>query len=223
MKLSWNMYHRQHSMMTKKVGSTRGLVMLVSCLILLWGCTPEYLNQQDLNAFVVDPSNGLIQKVQQDRLEISAAYRPTDLMIAQELQDDFDYGAIDKLRSKYSDYAYFILSFSVDEKDALYSSADNYASFSDMLQKLSFSMGDYLSMTTSVGDTVYLADYHFSRMYGMAGSTQLLLAFETEELDRARWVQLNLREMGLGTGRINMRFLTKDLKNTPRLDILNKK
>ncbi|MCG8310014.1 MAG: hypothetical protein MI975_21640 [Cytophagales bacterium] len=194
----------------------------VICLFLVQSCSPEPVTEEALQAYVREPGNGLIKTSKRGRLEVSAVYRPSDLIVAQEQRGKATNEAtVQKLKEKYGDYAYFVLSISDNGKDALYSTAGSYQQFSDNLQKLSFRMNDYLHMTTSAKDTVYLTDHHFSRMHGMGGSTQVLLAFDRNQIKNEGWVQLNLKEMGLGAGRVNLRFDVKDILNTPGIDFLN--
>jgi hypothetical protein len=206
---------------THQAGSSPLLFLLIGCL-LLSACKPGVLTEESLQSWVREPEHGLIKTEERGSLQISAVYRPTDLLVAQELADgEATPEDIEKLRSKFGAYRYFILSVSKDGGDALYNTADSYAEFSDNLQKLSFRMPEYLYMTTSAKDTVELLDFHFSRMHGMGGSTQVLLAFDMDKLKDKRWIQLNLKEMGFGTGRVNLRFRMKDLLNTPEIDFLH--
>ena len=198
------------------------LFNFIACFFFLQSCTPDLLTEEALHAYVQDTDHGLIKTTQRGSIEVGAVFRPTDLIVAQELRsEEVNKEVIQKLRKKYGAYSYFVLSISNNGKDALYSTAGSYQHFSDNLQKLSFRMQDYLHMTTSAKDTVYMADYHFSRMHGMSGSTQVLLAFDHEKIKDKKWVQLNLKEMGLGAGRVNLRFETTDIINTPKVDFFN--
>jgi hypothetical protein len=199
------------------------LLCLLMGFVLFPSCKPEVLTEEALQSWVREPGNGLIKTEERGNLQISAVYRPTDLLVVQELGEvEATPEDIERLRSKFGAYRYFILSISHNGRDALYSTAGSYAEFSDNLQKLSFRMHDYLHMTTSGKDTVYMADYHFARMHGMAGSTQVLLAFEAAAVEDSKWVQLNLKEIGFGTGRVNLRFKTEALNDIPGIDFYNK-
>ncbi|NJN25204.1 MAG: hypothetical protein HC819_04105 [Cyclobacteriaceae bacterium] len=192
-------------------------------MFFIQGCEPKLVSEESLQEYVRETSNGLSQTVKREGIEVSAFYRPTDLIVAQDLrQKDRNAVAVRQLREKYGSYAYFVLSMSYDGKDALYATAGSYQEFSDNLQKLSFRMPEYLYMTTSEKDTVELRDFHFSRMHGMSGSTQVLLAFEKDKIEYKEWIQLNLKEMGFGTGRVNLRFRMKDILDTPEIDFFNK-
>jgi hypothetical protein len=204
--------------------ATRFFLMLCIGTLLIVGCVPQSYTEEALLAYINKPENGLFKTFNRGNLEVSAFYKPTDLFLTQELTtDERSAEKIKQLREKYGAYTYFLISINKDGKDALYSTAGNYQEFSDNLQKLSFRMPEYLYMTTSSQDTVSLLDYHFSNMQGMSGSTDVLLAFEKKVLENNEWIQLNLKEVGLGTGRVNLRFRTKDILKTPEIDFLNQK
>ncbi len=203
----------------------RGAIMMLAFGSLLWmlaGCAPAQMTEEALVEYISDPGNGLYKNVQRGDLEVSAAYRPTDMVVAQELgHEPPGIEQLTKFRSKYGAYAYFVLSFTKDSKDALYNTAASYEDFSENLQKLSFRLQEYLHMTTSSEDTVFMADYHYSRMHGMGGSTQVLVAFDRQDIADEQWVQLNLAELGFGAGRVNLRFEMSDIKRAPSIDFMN--
>lgn len=190
-------------------------------LFVMVACSPGPMTEDALMDYVRDPAHGLHISEQRGDLEVSALYRPTDLLVAQELGSERPTEeALAEFRNKYGAYAYFILGFSKENKDALYNTAASYADFSENLQKLSFRLQEYLHMTTSSKDTVYMADYHFSRMHGMGGSTQVLVAFDRQDIADKDWVQLNLTELGFGAGRVNLRFDMSDIKRAPSIDFI---
>lgn len=185
------------------------------------GCSTKMATENELIEYVREVDNGLIKTTKRGDIEVSAVYRPLDLIVAQELGNNLpDEKQIEQVREKYRQNAYFVLSVSNDNKDALYSTANSYSHFSENLQKLSFRMPEYLFMTTSARDTVELLDFNYSRMHGMGASTQVLLAFDKDKLQDKEWVQLNLKEMGFGVGRVNLRFKGKDIEKTPQIDFL---
>lgn len=200
------------------------MISLVFFLALFFtGCKPGLVSEDELLGYVRDKDNGLHKTMQRGNMEISVVHRPTDLLVAQELATkEATPDAVEEFRSKYGSYSYFVLSLSNNGRDALYSTAGSYQDFSDNLQKLSFRMNEYVQLTTSAKDTVELLDFHFPRMHGMGGSTQVLLAFKEEQIEHTEWIQLNLKEMGFGTGRVNVRFRMDDIISTPNIDFLNR-
>jgi hypothetical protein len=199
------------------------VVAAMGLVFFLPGRAPGQMTEEALMAYIRDPGYGLYRKESRGGFEISAMYKPTDLLVAQELGGAMPSPEqVTGLRKRYGAFCYFVVGLAKDGQDALYASSDHYAEFSDQLQKLSFRLQDFIYMTTSSDDTCQLLDYHFSRMHGMGGSTQVLLAFDRPTMADADWVQLNLKEMGFGTGRVNLRFGMKDMLRAPSIDFYKK-
>ncbi|MEO1054990.1 MAG: hypothetical protein AAFX87_30430 [Bacteroidota bacterium] len=198
------------------------VVMLwVSIVMTLTSCgTPEYLNEEELKAYVVDEDNHLTRFNESKGFRLQATYRPTDLLIAQELGSvqPVDSSELSRLKKKYQDYHYFVLSLSKENKEALYQSGGGFNQFSDLVQTLSFRMSEYVNLVTSEQDTIPVGDYIYPRTYGMGGATTLMFAFNKEKTKDMDWVQLNLEEFGMGIGPQQFRFETQYLENIPRID-----
>lgn len=175
---------------------------------------PQSLPPKELNKYVLAPENGLAISHKMGDFEITAAYRPTDIMIAQELDftDPNKDSTIKRLRSKYSDNYYFLLALSKDGKEALHQiGTDQY---SQLVQRLSFQMADYVFITSG-NDTLKVADYILDRTFGMATATNMLFAFKKKDSLKADWLQFNLKEFGLGIGSTRFRFKKQDLEDIP--------
>lgn len=180
-------------------------------------CTPEYLDKQALNDYLLEESNGLSKEKSQGDLKLKVTYRPTDLLIEQELGKNYEEKEISTLRKKYEPYAYFMVKMESGGQDALYSSSAGQGDFSAKLQTLSFRMGDYVNLTTSAQDTIPVADYAFPRTFGIAKSTNLMFVFNREKMKDQDWVSFNLNEFGLKAGDQRFRFKLSDLNKVPKL------
>jgi len=190
-------------------------IVLLSSL----SCTPEYLNKQALNGYLQEESNGLSLLKDYGNLKLKVTYHPTDLLIEQELGNNYDEEKIKSLREKYEPYAYFMVNMESNGRDALYGSSAGQSDFSDKLQTLSFRMGEYVNVTTSAQDTIPVADYAFPRTFGLAKSTNLLFVFNREEMKGKEWISFNLNEFGLKSGDQRFRFKVADLENIPKLKL----
>jgi len=189
-----------------------GLLFLAAC------SGPTHLSEKELGQYVLDPSNGLIQKKEASGLEIQVYYKPTGLLVAQELDNQKDSIAYRDLYEKYGQYAYFILDLSSNDKNALYQSG-SYDRFSENLQTLAFRMDQYTNLTTSALDTIPVADFIYPRMYGMSSSATVMFVFSNEKLFTSDWVSFNLSEFGMGSGNQQFRFDVSDLKAAPKLSM----
>ncbi|MCU0354191.1 MAG: hypothetical protein MUD08_10710 [Cytophagales bacterium] len=197
---------------------------LNACFLLIsfvWsGCSgsPDQVNAEQLARYVSNPENGLVQTQQASGLQVSVCYRPSDLLVAQEIgytDKPADAAAMKVLRQKY-DNLYFTLTLSRDGREAL-NPADGAGEFSDLLQVLSFRMGDYVELMAD-NETVPVADYFFERTYGMGAGNTLLFVFSKQKLP-AKYNRLTfrLKEFGMGAGNLEFAFRSEDIKDAPVL------
>lgn len=174
--------------------------------------TPE-----ELTNYILDEDNGLYKSNVVNEIKTSVLYRPTDLWVHQELNgQETDTARVQALRRKYSDYYYFTVSFSNNNKEALHQTG-NFGQYSELLQTMSFRMPQYVSLTTSLYDTIPVGDFMLNRTYGMSSSTDILFVFNKEKSRSRDWVQFNLNEFGLGVGNQRFRFRTQDIEESPEV------
>lgn len=193
-------------------------------LLLLVGvaCRPQYLDKEALRAYLLDESNGLSSEVKVGAINAKVTYRPTELLALQSVgQKAVNKEEMRRHQQRFDEYVYFILSLEAMGKDALYGTSQNQQDFSNKLQTLSFRMGNYVQLTTALGDTIPVADYIYQRNFGMEGSSSLMFAFNREKALEQPWVSFDLEEFGLGIGNRRFRFETKDILNAPKLKIDN--
>lgn len=193
-------------------------IILLGCLI-IGSCKSDYLTEEELNAFILESENGLIEEYETNGIKSTVAFKPTDLLILQETSGNtsLDSLELNRLKNKYADHYYFILSLSKNDEEAEYNSGGDYGQFSELVQTLSFRMGQYVNLTTSNRDTIPISDYIYPRTYGMSNASTLMFAFDKEKALDDKWVQFNIREFGLGTGNRNFRFRTKALEGVPNI------
>jgi len=196
---------------------SKSYLLLLVVMPFIQCCQPSILTEEELSAYLLDESNGLSQSKQVGNIKMQVTYRPTDLLVMQELDDPKNPVEIENLRSKYSNYHYFIMSLSAGEKDALYGASVSQAQFSDNLQTLSFRMGQYVQMLADRSDTIPVADYTYNRNFGMSTSSNLLFVFSREQAEEAKELTFQTKEFGLGTGIQNFRFETNRLSEIPKL------
>lgn len=192
--------------------------MFLLILGFTWACVPtEVETERELIEFVQNPDNGLRESTEVNNIKVTVIYKPTDLLVSQEIRDKpVDDSRLTALKKKYGSYHYFTVSFSQDNKEALHTQ-NGMDVYSDLVQTLSFKMQDYVTLTTSASDTIPVADFMLNRTFGMSSSTDLLFVFSKEKSAGKDWVQFNLNEFGLNTGNQRFRFQKKDLDDIPTL------
>ena len=193
-------------------------ILTVSSTLLFPSCQQLPQTPEELEQFISDPSNGLRQEKQLGDILLKLQYRPTDLLVAQELKGSTDKTLVDELRSRYASQAYFVLSLSQEGEDVL-NDPKHRNHYSETLQNLAFRMDQFVQMTTSEQDTIPLSDFAFPRLYGYGGSTQVLLVFSQSEVKEADWLQVSLQDFGIRTGKQHFRFYRKDLDRVPTLNL----
>lgn len=172
-----------------------------------------------MKKYIRDVDNGLRQSITTGEFTVEATYQPTDLFVLRELGSSKpDTASLKKWYTKYGGHYYFILSISKNGKEAISPTQMPYDQFSDLLQTVSFRMGEYTNMTTSKKDTIPLADFIYNRTFGMATGTDILMVFDKKKAAETDWVQINLQELGLGLGTQNFRFDRKRLDEAPEID-----
>lgn len=195
---------------------------LVAVLILIQGCIKDETcsSLEGLNSYITDPGNGLVKESEVNGYHFKIQYRPTDHLVAQEAaRDDFQFrlANIEELRAKYSPYIYMVLDISASDKNVLYSSSKGGHNFSDLLHKFAFRLNEYAGLSSSSGSEIRLVDFIYPRLFGASKSTSVLFVFEKANLQENDWVRFHLNEFGLGVGKLEFEFQTKDLIQSPNL------
>ncbi len=195
------------------------ILILFIAVLFVSGCTQKtFEDRETLLSFLKDPENGYLQQKQVNGLDVAVMYRPTDLLVAQELRGDANQQIIDSLRKKYNDYLYFNLSLSQNGKELLSTLPTNRNEFGALVNQLAFGMDQKIHLYTQSKDTIEMADYVYPRMYGMSGSTSILLVYpNNEEIANSEKLTLALEDIGWGTGEIKCKFDTNKIKEQPEI------
>jgi hypothetical protein len=196
--------------------------MLFLALIAVCACSAcsksTVASEEELEIHIADENHGLVKTADVDDISIRVAFRPTELLVAQELgQDEPDSATLNRLYKKYSRNLYFIMSLSKRNAEALHS-LDSYEEYSELLQVMSFRMNEFTTLTTSENDTIPVADFLINRTYGLASSTDLLFVFPREKIKDDEWIQFKISEFGLKTGLQTFEFLMSDIDAVPGID-----
>ncbi len=203
-----------------KCSSLALLSVITFILFFVTGCTKGLVTESELSKYVSDEDNGLTKSIQVGPTEISVSAQPNDLLVARELRGIASPSSLEllKAKAKYEGQYYFILRLSREGKEVVTPAEAGLASFSELLQTLSFEMGDKVNVITSSRDTLHVADYVYNRTFGSATSSDLLFAFKkASTLERVGHLELNLEEFGLGTGSQVFRFEIDDLNDAPQI------
>lgn len=191
---------------------------LIILTLSMTACRTDYLSEQELTQYLLDEDNGLKKTVNRGNLSFTVLHRPSDLLVAQDVDNLQDTAAVNKAMNRYNAYLYFILQMSNQGRELL--GSDQRYSVGEYISTISFGMQPYTRLTTPQLDTIPVTDYIYSRTFGYGSSTDLLFVFDREEALTKDKIIFNLDEFGLGTGNLRFGFETKDIQNTPKLEAL---
>jgi hypothetical protein len=201
--------------------SSRIAVAFLFVILNASSCRNEFVSEADLVEYVNDTDNGLTKSVRAGRNLVEVSWQPTDLLIAREVRGIQKPTAeeIDRARAKYQGQYYFAVRLSRNGQDLSTPSQVGFEGFTRLLETLSFEMGDKVSVITSAGDTLAVADYVYNRTYGISKSSDLLFVFrkERQPLHDNAFLELKLDEFGLETGKQVFRFEIDDINETPKI------
>jgi glucose dehydrogenase len=188
------------------------LVLIVS------SCTKTFDTLEEMNDYIQDEDNGYNYKKTIVGVDYVLQYRPTDLLVKQELGDNNDPTQADKLRQKYNKYLYFNLSMSKNNQELLNGVARDKAKFGQMVNELAFGMEEKVHLFTPEKDTLTMADFIYPRMYGMSNATSIMIVYHREtKFMSQNYLNFVIQDLGLDTGDVKFKLNTKVLKNEPQL------
>lgn len=181
------------------------------------GCKGEYDSQSDgLNNEFNNIENEFTQLKKVNGISISLIYKPTDLMVRQEIDNLKSETKInqDSIEKKYSKCLYFLLSYSKDNNELLSTIRTSRNQFNNIQNMLTFNMSDMVVLTNENNDTIPIVDYNFTRTYGLSKSTSLLFVFDRNKLiDKSDEINFKLKDIGIGVGDINFKYKANTIKN----------
>jgi hypothetical protein len=188
------------------------LVLIVS------SCTKTFDTLEEMNDYIQDEDNGYNYKKTIVGVDYVLQYRPTDLLVKQELGDNNDPTQVDKLRQKYNKYLYFNLSMSKNNQELLNGVARDKAKFGQMVNELAFGMEEKVHLYTPEKDTLTMADFIYPRMYGMSNATSIMIVYPRDDkFIKQDYLNFVIEDLGLDTGDIKFKLNIQALQNEPQL------
>lgn len=194
------------------------LLVPLFLLFFISSCTKSFETQEEMNDYIQDEDNGYIYKKTVSDVDYVLQYRPTDVLVKQELGDKTDPAQVEKFREQYHKYMYFNLSMSKNNQELLNGVAQDKAKFGQMVNDLAFGMEEKLHLYTPAKDTLALSDFIYPRMYGMSSSTSIMIVYPRDEKHlKQDYLNFVVEDLGLATGDIKFKLNTKALINEPQL------
>jgi hypothetical protein len=197
---------------------TKNSILLLMLLLFVSSCTKSFDSAQEMNAYIAAEDNAYQYKKTVNGVDYVLQYRPTDLLVKQELGDKHDPKQVESLRAKYHQYLYFNLSMSKNNQELLNGVARDKAKFGQMVNDLAFGMEEKVNLYTPSKDTLAMADFIYPRMYGMSNSTSIMIVYPREDkYMKQDYLNFAIQDLGLDTGEIKFKLNTQKLQNEPQL------
>ena len=193
-------------------------LVLLLFTILISSCGNSFDSQEEMTAFITDEDNGYQYKKTVNGVDYTLQYRPTDLLVKQELSGKYTEKQVEDLRAQYGKYLYFNLSMSKNNQELLNGLARDKERFGQMVNELAFGMEEKVHLFTPKKDTLAMADFIYPRMYGMTDATTLMIVYPRDEkFMQEDYLNFTIEDLGLDTGEIKFKVKTSELKNEPQL------
>ncbi|WP_430411714.1 hypothetical protein [Kordia sp.] len=186
---------------------------------LLLSCSKKEFNTEaELLAHIQNESNEFLQQKAINGVEFLLLYRPTDLLVSQELVNNYEAEEIQELRNQYGKYLYFNLSMSYKNKELLSVVPKNRNEFGQMVNELAFGMNQKVYLFTKTKDTIEMVDFIYPRMYGMSNATTIMLVYpRNKEQLKEEFLNLTIKDLGTHTGEVKFKIPTGIINNQPRI------
>lgn len=197
---------------------TRNSLLLLSLLLMISSCGKTFDTVDEMNDYIQDSDYGYNYNKTIAGVDYVLQYRPTDLLVQQELGDQVDASQVDKLRQKYNKYLYFNLSMSKNNQELLNGVAQDKTRFGQMVNDLAFGMEEKVHLYTPEKDTLQMADFIYPRMYGMSNATSIMIVYPRDnKFVNQDYLNFVIQDLGLDTGDIKFKLNMQALKEEPQL------
>jgi len=198
------------------------MVIALLSILLLSACADKTFSTQDeMWNFIKNEDNGLIQKKVVRGVEYVLTYKPTDILVSQELSKKWSKKQLEGLRNKYDDHIYFDLTMSKNNRELLTNVVDDSKEFGSLVNTLAFGLDKKVHLYTESKDTITMTSHLYPRMYGMTKKTSVLLAYPKAEIKTAESLTLVVEDLGFNTGEVKLKIPYKAILNQPKLDFVS--
>ncbi len=185
---------------------------LVVFLLVLFvsSCDKKFDAVEEINDYIKDANHGFSQTKIINGIKINLTYKPSEVVAINEFKNsNYSEKRKDSIKKNYNKYLYFLLSYSKDDKEILSTIPQSREEFNSIQNTLTFEMNDKVTLTNNSQDTIPFIDSNFSRTYGFARSTNILLIFEkNKDFNGSKEIYFNLADIGLQTGDVKFKYTT---------------
>lgn len=200
------------------MGKMVSLTVVIAVMTLCACETPKNVSVFELNEYLNDPDHGLKHRQGNGDMQLVIEYRPTDLIVKQQLSDVVNNKEREVIKRQFDSLDYFVLRFSKNDKEVENSYVSDPARLSEIESYFSQGILSDLSMITPT-DTLRPVDVVYTRTFGMSRASSVLVVFKSYLVHRTGSVDLYFEDSMLATGRSKFTIDIDDVKNIPALNI----
>lgn len=199
----------------------KGISILAMTLFI--GCGQNtFDSEKELLIYIKNTENGYHYEKAIGNVAYTLTYRPTDMLVKQELGNNYSPKDVEILRKKYGEYLYFNLGMRVNSQELLNSQTGDRNAFGAMVNQLAFGMGEKVHLISQKRDTIPMADYIYPRTYGMSNSTNILLVYPKDKrFLTEEFFYVTIEDLGLSTGEIGFKIPVNSLEKEPQINFEN--
>lgn len=183
-------------------------------------CTSN-LDQAHYLAYLTDPKHGLTLTQETDGATITCTYRPTDLVVSQELasnEGDSRSLMVDSVRKAYATKLYCFLSLARDGGEIENANIRDETALGQAISYLNNGIAqDVFVRGLGQPDSVAALASTYPRQYGNTGRSTVLLVFPATHLDVSRGFTCSFRDSQFGLAPVRFVFTASSLRALPRL------
>lgn len=186
------------------------------------GCTPA-LEQPPYLAYLANPAHRLTQTQDVNGATVTCNYRPTELLVSQELasQDaDATPLPLDSVRRTYAGKVYCTLALARNGAEIENGVIRDELAFGQALSYLSNGIAqDVFLRGAGRPDSVAALAATYPRQYGNTGRSTVLLVFAAPQVDVQQGFTITYRDTHFGLGPIRFAFTAAALNDLPALKL----
>jgi hypothetical protein len=185
----------------------------------LMGCSEQrVVSEAELKSYILNPENGLIVTRNKNDVAIDVLYRPSVLVSALQIDGITDKEQRNKTIKQFDSLTYFIIRLSRNGQEIENAFVSDPEKFSKVISYLSSAVAGNIYLTTP-NDTLRALDAVYTRMFGAATATSVMVVFDTNAKDLEGTVNLHFDDTELGLGLNEFEFDADNIKKTPTLNL----
>lgn len=198
---------------------TRFTAYLLGGLGLLLSSCAGPLPPAAYQAYLANPTHGLTHTVEVNGTTITCTYRPTDLLVLQDLTNvpTILPATRDSLAHAYAGKTYCTLTLSRNGSEVENQFVNDPTAYQQTLTYLNTGIAADAFLATTAHDSVPATASMYVRQFGTTGHSTLLLVFDTHQLTPQQGFHLTLHGQRLGVGTLRFPFTGHDLAALPAL------